>query len=126
MKTRATERQNIKMTSRNEVDRGQEESQRTTAMLQILQYHITRLDNWKRTTSPFVYKNFVHAPITLVKNVLQMTLKTTVTGSEVNVHVSLHIHVNHRCYLNIQANSVKYGNRWQRQNNLRQGVVCVL
>lgn len=74
MKTRATERQNIKMTSRNEVDRGQEESQRT-AMLQILQYHITRLDNWKRTTSPFVYKNVVHAPITLVKNVLQMTLK---------------------------------------------------
>lgn len=57
-----------------------------------------------------------HAPITLVNILLaDDTLKTTVTVSEVNVHISRPISVNHRCYLNIQAYSVKYGNRYQRQ-----------
>lgn len=50
------------------------------------------------------------APVTFV-NIL---LKTTVTISEVNVHVSWPVNVNHRCYLNIQAYSVKYENRRQK------------
>ncbi len=43
------------------------------------------------------------------------TQKTKETVSEVNVHESRPINVNHRCYLNIQAYSVKYGKRRQRQ-----------
>lgn len=67
-------------------------------------------------------------PITFVNIVLaDDTLKTTVTVSEVNVHVSQPINVNHRCYLNIQAYSVKYGNRRQRpKKSLGQGAVYVL
>lgn len=66
--------------------------------------------------SPLVYRNFVHVvampQLPWLPSFWQTTLlKTTATASEVNA--SWPMSVNHRCYLNIHANSVRYGNRRQ-------------